>query len=76
MERYANLKGDSAISSYEIGNNYILVEFISGSIYEYTYTSAGASNIETMKTLAELGSGLNSFINSYVKNQYSRKIKQ
>ena len=75
MKKYANRSGDSGVSAYEIGSNYILVEFTSGSIYEYSYSSAGSSNIETMKSLATSGSGLNSFIKRNVNKNYSRKIK-
>lgn len=74
MERYENTNASSAVSSYEIGSDYIRVEF-TGSIYEYTYASAGRHHIENMKTLAQSGSGLNSYIMKYVKKNYSRIIK-
>ncbi|MFT3918148.1 hypothetical protein [Cloacibacterium sp.] len=75
MKKYGNTNGDSGVSGYQIGSNYIWVEFSTGSVYEYTYSSAGVSNVETMKQLAESGSGLNGFINSHVKFKYSRKIR-
>ncbi|MCT2563621.1 hypothetical protein [Chryseobacterium herbae] len=75
MERYSNNNGDSGVSGYSIGSDYIEVEFSTGSIYEYTYSSAGKANIEMMIDLARSGSGLNGFINRYVKNKYSRKIR-
>jgi len=75
MERYANRSGNSGVSGYEIGNGYILVAFTSGRIYEYTYASAGAGNIKSMKVCAESGSGLCGFIQQYVKYKYSRKIR-
>lgn len=75
MERYANRNGDSGVSSYEIGSNFILVGFTSGSVYEYTYSSAGSGNIERMKGLAMNGSGLNSFIKRNVDKKYSRKLR-
>lgn len=75
MEKYGNKNGDSGISGYQIGAEYIWVEFSTGSIYEYTYSSAGQNSIETMKSLAIAGIGLNGFINSYVKFKYSRKIR-
>lgn len=73
MENYANYSGDSGVATYEIGTDFILVGFTSGSIYEYTYSSAGAGNIETMKSLAAAGRGLCSFIQRNVKRGYSRK---
>lgn len=71
MERYRNSGGDSGVSSYEIGADYITVKF-SGSFrsYHYSYRKAGQNHVETMKRLARSGSGLNSYINRYVKNLY------
>lgn len=74
MERYANKNGDSGVSGFEIGSTYILVRFTKGGVYEYTYASAGAANVETMKSLARDGRGLCSFIQRVVKTKYSRKI--
>lgn len=73
MERYANLGGESAVVGYEIGNEFIRVQFSDDSIYLYTYASAGANNIEQMKTLARNGQGLNAFINKHVRKLYERK---
>ncbi|MCX3264206.1 hypothetical protein [Pedobacter agri] len=75
MERYLNHSGSSGVAAYQIGEDYIWVQFTSGSIYEYTYSSAGTRNIEEMKSLANSGSGLNSFIMKNVRNKYSRKIQ-
>ena len=75
MERYANLSGNSGVAAYQTGGDYIWVQFTSGAVYEYTYASAGASNIETMKAYALSGSGLCSFIKRYVNKGYSRKIR-
>lgn len=75
MERYANTSGNSGVSSYEIGSDYILVGFTTGRLYEYTYASAGGDHIENMKSLAQSGSGLNSYIMPHVKKNYSRIIK-
>lgn len=71
MERYRNSGGDSGVSSFEIGSDYIAVKF-SGSFrtYRYSYRKAGQHHVENMKRLARSGSGLNSYINRYVKNLY------
>ena len=71
MERYRNSGGDSGVSSYEIGADYIKVKF-SGTprTYTYSYRKAGSSHVENMKKLAQSGNGLNSYINRYVKNLY------
>ncbi|MCL4488353.1 MAG: hypothetical protein M1570_09525 [Chloroflexi bacterium] len=73
MERYQNLGGDSGVAGYEIGPDYIRVEFSDGSIYLYTCMSAGDQNIEHMKQLARNGQGLNSFINAAVRKAYARR---
>lgn len=71
MERYRNSGGDSGVSHYEIGADYIDVKF-SGTFrtYTYSYRKAGRPHVEQMKILALRGSGLNSYINKYVKYLY------
>ena len=73
MERYKNLGGDSGVVAYEIGPDFMRVQFSGGAIYLYTYSSAGSHNIEHMKQLARNGQGLNSFINTTVRKTYVRK---
>jgi len=73
MIPYKNIDGDSGVSAYENGADYIKVKFSTGSIYTYTYKSAGSENIEHMKILAQSGEGLNAFINESVKKLYARK---
>lgn len=75
MERYANASGNSGIIAYEIGENFILVQFQGGAIYKYTYSSTGQQAIENMKNLANQGSGLNSYISRFVKSAYSRRLQ-
>lgn len=71
MERYRNSGGGSGVSAYEIGSDYILVKF-SGTArtYRYSYRKAGQNHVENLKRLAQRGSGLNSYINKYVKHLY------
>lgn len=73
MERYKDIDGDSGVAAYEIGTDYIRVQFSDNSVYLYTYTSAGANNIEQMKKLAASGDGLNAFINKNVRKKYAKK---
>ncbi len=73
MERYKNLGGNSGISAYENGSDFIRVQFSDGAIYRYTYASAGSGNIEHMKALAMQGQGLNAFINTTVRKDYAEK---
>ena len=55
MERYRNSGGDSGVSAYEIGSDYIIVKF-SGTTKTYRYSyggRAGNNHVENMKKLAE-----------------------
>lgn len=67
MQTYKDINCDSGIARYEIGPDYIILEFKNDKpnklkFYKYTYSSAGISCIEHMKRLACKGNGLNKFI--------------
>jgi len=66
-------RGDSNVAGYEYGSDLIWVQFKDGSVYRYTNSSAGSQNIERMKKLADVGQGLNSFINTNVRKLYEAK---
>lgn len=72
MEKYLNLRGNSPIIGYEIEPKRITVWFNGYKPYSYSYISAGANNIETMKQLAKAGSGLSAFITRNVRNDFER----
>ncbi|CAN5320362.1 hypothetical protein BH10PLA2_BH10PLA2_02880 [soil metagenome] len=55
MTPYANRNGTSGVVAYEISTESITVAFRDGSVYLYTYTSAGKGNIERMKKMAQGG---------------------
>lgn len=74
MKQYKNTGGNSGALSYEIMADSIKIEFQDGSIYLYTYHSAGKNNVEQMKKLAEKGQGLTTFINVNVHNKYTSKL--
>ncbi len=73
MEPYRNIQGNSGVRAYEIGADYITIEFSDGAVYRYTYASAGEENVERMKGLAEAGQGLNTFLSTNVMKLYERK---
>lgn len=75
MERYRNLGGDSNVAAFELGNGSITVQFNDGSVYLYTNQSAGQANIIELQRLAQVGQGLNSFINRYVRKGYAQKLR-
>jgi hypothetical protein len=70
MAKYLNRSGESGIMAYEIGDDYIKIQFKTGSVYSYSYGIAGNINVENMKILATSGSGLNSYIIKNVKKLY------
>lgn len=74
-QRYIDRDNDSGVVAYEMGPGRILVEFNTGSVYEYTDVSAGAAQIATMHRLAQSGDGLNRFINLHVRKGYSRRVR-
>lgn len=66
MQNYRNLNGNSNVLAYMIGDDFIIVQFMSGTdtYYKYTSFSAGSSAIARMKELAQQGYGLNSYIST------------
>jgi hypothetical protein len=77
MERYKkNNSGTSGVEFYEIENKDIIVQFVDGSLYRYTYNSAGEDAIEEMKRLAIAGKGLTTYINQHVKDRYEEKLRE
>jgi len=75
MARYANLGGNSAIETYEIGDDSITVGFKGNSEYLYNYSKPGRSHVEEMKKLAQAGQGLNSYIGKFVRKNYAAKLR-
>ena len=67
---YRDESGKSGIYGYEVCEDFIDIYFKKGSQYKWTYDSAGQENVEEMKRLAQLGTGLNSFINNNCKDDY------
>ena len=76
MYTYKNLSGNSNVSSFEVGDSWIIVTFKGhGKIthYLYTYESAGESEVEKMKRLAFSGRGLGSMLATKPYHSYERK---
>ncbi len=73
MKTYRNIGGESGVVEYDYGTDWIRVRFNDGGLYDYTSASAGQAAIDTMKSLADAGEGLNAFINKNVRMQYARK---
>lgn len=72
---YQNKSQKSGIAAYEIGPDYIRIEFTTGAIYEYNHEHTGAAQTEHLKYLAEQGKGLNSYLNQKVHKKYSQRLQ-
>ena len=75
MKAYRDINGDSGISAYDYGDDWIKVQFKDGLTYEYRASKIGHTHIAVMKGHADAGNGLNSYImrNPTVRNGWSSK---
>ena len=71
MEPYRSVGGDSGVTAYESGPDFIRVQFTSGNIYLYNYEVTGRENVEHMKQLASNGQGLALYINREVRRAFA-----
>lgn len=74
MARYKNLSGTSGVRAYEAEGDYIIVQFIDGEKYLYSYACPGKLFVERMKKLAAAGKGLSTYISQNVKDRYEKKL--
>jgi hypothetical protein len=72
VQRYRNLSGDSGVTAYEIGVDYIVVQFRGGRSYRYSHAGAGQCHVERMQELAVAGHGLSTYISQHVHDRYDR----
>ncbi len=75
MQVYKNLNGNSGIQAYEFNQGSIIVAFKTGGSYLYTNESAGAAHISEMHRLAQLGKGLNTYINQNTHMAYAKDLR-
>jgi hypothetical protein len=73
MERYRNLSGDSGVTDYEFGADFILVRFRGRVAYRYGHTRPGQHHVDRMKALAVAGRGLGTYISQHVRDDYESK---
>ncbi|NND23546.1 MAG: hypothetical protein HKN86_02530 [Acidimicrobiia bacterium] len=73
MEMYANNRGNSPITHYELNSESITVWFKGGKSYSYSYSGdAGEYHVEAMKELALSGTGLSAYITQNVRFDYDK----
>ena len=74
MQHYAG--GDaSGVAAYACGPGWIHLRFHHGSAYRYDDTRPGAEHVHEMQRLADLGEGLNTYVNRYVRDNYARRLE-
>ena len=71
--RYLNLNGDSGVTYYAIGDDFIAVQFQDEAVYIYDHARPGAHHVGQMKIRAVAGRGLATYISQNVKDVYARK---
>lgn len=76
MTPYENQGGSSPILAFENGDDSIMIKFVDGSLYLFTYQSAGSSNVEQMKKYAMFGHGLHGFISRFVGMSSGLRVMQ
>jgi hypothetical protein len=66
MKIYRNLHRDSGIVAYDYGPDWIQLQFgLAGKTRTYRAGSIGTDNLNEMKRLADLGTGLTTFLNAH-----------
>jgi hypothetical protein len=73
LERYLNRSGDSGVTDYELGTDFIRVRFRGGVTYRYGRVSPGQHHVDRMKACAVAGRGLGTYISQNVRNLYETK---
>lgn len=74
MKNY-NGSENAGVSDFEFTENGIILKFKDGRIYLYSYKRPGREHVEKMKTLALNGSGLTTYVNQHIRNNYDNKLQ-
>ncbi len=72
---YRTVRGNSGVSAYIIGSDYIIVEFRHDGAYLYTFDQPGREHVEAMQQLAQDREGLATYINRHVRENYAKKLR-
>lgn len=75
LQRYANRSGHSGVAGYAAREDGLLVEFVDGKLYFYNHEVPGRRHVERMKSLADAGAGLNTYISRHVGRRFAARIK-
>lgn len=70
---YANVGGTSGVATYDHGDDWMVVNFTTGSRYIYTLKSTSPESLGYLKKYAIAGKGLNSYIMRQLREDYAGK---
>ena len=74
MKPYKSRSGKtSGVTAFEIGTDFISVQFRGGTIYKYSKSSCGEDAVQTMSTLATKSNGLSTYIAQNKPNYESKE---
>jgi hypothetical protein len=73
MTPYSNLSGDFGVVAYDVGDDFIKVQFRhSRKVYVYNSAKPGWSHVQQMQRLAAAGRGLSTYISQHVGKNFSK----
>lgn len=72
--RYGNLSGESGVTHFAIGTDFVAVQFETPTVYVYDYDRPGRITVEQMKSFALAGRGLGTYISRHVREAYARAL--
>lgn len=75
LQRYSNRSGHSGVAGYAARDDGLLVEFVDGKLYLYSHEVPGRRHVERMKSLADAGAGLSTYISRHVGRRFAARIK-
>jgi hypothetical protein len=75
MQPYLDKSGTSGITAFEIGDDYINLEFKGGRVYRYDTAKPGAEHVANMKNLALKGEDLATYVNQHVRKNFASMVK-
>jgi hypothetical protein len=75
LQPYRDAGGDSGVTGYILGSDFIVVEFTDSKAYLYNTTKPGRRHVAEMKKLATAGKGLATYINQYVREHYAKRLR-
>jgi hypothetical protein len=66
--------GNSGVLAYNLGPDFIVIQFKSGERYVYNHAKPGPTHVKAMKWCATHNAGLATYINQHVRGNYAVKL--